>query len=850
MRTIGCLTFDLAGPYNFPLWKDLSESAIKNGVQLITFCGGLLNDPSDLHRHWNRIFDLASDQVIDGLIVLSSSISHSCGVAGLAEFLNRYKNIPVVSIGVEIEGFTSILVDNEGSMKTLVQHMLNVHKVKKPLFLSGPSNNQEAKVRLELFKMSMNEHGHTIDPALIKNADFRYDIAMDVMREFLSNKVAFDSIIAANDDMALGALEILLKAGIKVPQKIPICGFDDSDSAPCSAVPLTTMRQPISAIAEKAIDIVINLLDGIKMELVHRYPSEIVVRKSCGCLAKEYISLYDQQVIDVQKLTTFPNENIFNINSIKTTLSGICDSIICSDQKDELWAKFKAGVETGEFDETLLAFSNIVQQSIGNKTENLTAWHNILTLWQALSRNTFGQDVSRWPVIEDFFLRARFLIIDAGNIMQASQRMNIKRRDLRFFLFSASSSLIVDFYHSLESIANELPKFGIVGTYVCRFDEENYLKNRLIMNYTPDGSRYWNREGIIFDSKNLLPDSIVIDEKYNIVIEPLLNYEDIIGYIIYQFEEPIEIMENIHQQVKNTLISNQLIHEVLKDKQLKVLLHDLEQKQHELEKAYSSLEENQEKMLIIEKMASLGRMTAGIAHEMSTPIAAIRIALSGIKRLIAEYDASIRDPEITQIDHLGIVNDMRHTIDLAESAADKAAAFVHGMRSQTRDLEPKDRFRFNAVSVIRESLLLLGHTLKYGNCEMVFTPQTEYVELFGVPGRLSQIITNLVNNAVDACTSAGRKEIIIKLKKKNNEVELSVSDNGCGISHENITKIFDPMFTTKPFGVGTGLGLTLVHNIVTGDFGGKIDVDSTPGNGTTFTITFTESKEAVRGKEV
>ena len=310
------------------------------------------------------------------------------------------------------------------------------------------------------------------------------------------------------------------------------------------------------------------------------------------------------------------------------------------------------------------------------------------------------------------------------------------------------------------------------------------------------------------------------------------------------------MMKNIRQSVSNALVSVILIQEVLKDKQLKELLSDLEQKQHVLERAYQSLKSNQETMLIVEKMASLGKMTAGIAHEMNTPIAAIRTSFSEITRLIAEMDQSIGDPEVTPTDLKEILLELRHSFDLADKAAEKAAAFVHGIKSQTRDLDPKDRFRFNAVTIIREALLLLGHVLKHGHSEAVFEPESEYMELFGVPGRLAQVITNLVNNSVDACGDRRDGLIRIRLFSEDETLVLSVRDNGSGISRENMTKIFDPMFTTKPFGVGTGLGLTLVHNIITGEFGGKIDVSSQPGQGTEFQVRFPKIKEALLGQKV
>jgi len=258
----------------------------------------------------------------------------------------------------------------------------------------------------------------------------------------------------------------------------------------------------------------------------------------------------------------------------------------------------------------------------------------------------------------------------------------------------------------------------------------------------------------------------------------------------------------------------------------------------ELERAYRELKTNQENLLMTEKMALLGRLTAGIAHEMNTPLAAVRAALAELDKLIKEYESSLGDPTVTLDDYREIAREMRQALELARKAAELSAAFVHSIKSQTRDLAPQERVQFAVAPVIRESLLLLNHALRRGKCVANFEAASELIQLYGSPGRLAQIITNLVINAVDASAQKGGGRISLRLEATAETITLQVSDQGSGIPAETLTKIFDPMFTTKPFGQGTGLGLTIVHDIVTGDFGGRIEVTSQPGQGTTFILRF------------
>jgi two-component system NtrC family sensor kinase len=273
--------------------------------------------------------------------------------------------------------------------------------------------------------------------------------------------------------------------------------------------------------------------------------------------------------------------------------------------------------------------------------------------------------------------------------------------------------------------------------------------------------------------------------------------------------------------------------------QLRELIGSLEQRVEDrtrkLEQAYETLQKQQQALVITEKMASLGRLTAGIAHEMNTPLAAVRAALANAEELIKEYQASIGDASVSDKDHYEIARELHSAAQLADKAAERAAGFVRGIKSQTLGLAAQEGRPIDAVVAVEDALLLLNHALRQGKCALDFKKPDDEIRLVGVPGRLEQIVTNLVNNAIDASYPQGGA-ITLSLEKHLEFVELQVSDHGSGIPPENISKIYDPMFSTKPFGSSTGLGLTIVHDIVMGEFGGSIDVASEVGQGTTFTI--------------
>lgn len=160
---------------------------------------------------------------------------------------------------------------------------------------------------------------------------------------------------------------------------------------------------------------------------------------------------------------------------------------------------------------------------------------------------------------------------------------------------------------------------------------------------------------------------------------------------------------------------------------------------------------------------------------------------------------------------------MKASIGLAKAAAERAAGFVKGIKMQTRNMGQVEAMRFDAVSTINDALLLLRHALLKAKCSLSFKPGAESVDLFGSSGRLAQVVTNLVTNAIDACGDSPAPSIVIDLERYPDSIELRITDNGMGIPCENLSRIFEPLFTTKPIGQGTGLGLTIVHDIVIGN---------------------------------
>jgi len=266
---------------------------------------------------------------------------------------------------------------------------------------------------------------------------------------------------------------------------------------------------------------------------------------------------------------------------------------------------------------------------------------------------------------------------------------------------------------------------------------------------------------------------------------------------------------------------------------------ELQESLARLRAAYRDLEQSQEKLIRSEKMATLGRLAAGVAHEVSTPLGAALSSLHMVRQLAAEYAHSVGDADVTPDDHRELAAELDQMALRAEQWTHKAARFILAVKAHTRGYEDAPTQTFAVDKVLRETEALLQHQVATSGCRLRLEVAPGMPALRGDPTKFGQIVTNLITNAIDAYEDAGRVgPVTVTATAEDGRVVVAVADGGCGIRPEHLPRIFDELYTTKAPGRGTGLGLAIVRDLVTNQFGGTIDLVSTPGAGTTFTLRF------------
>ncbi len=262
------------------------------------------------------------------------------------------------------------------------------------------------------------------------------------------------------------------------------------------------------------------------------------------------------------------------------------------------------------------------------------------------------------------------------------------------------------------------------------------------------------------------------------------------------------------------------------------------------ENALTNLKSTQSQLIQSEKMASLGELTAGIAHEIQNPLNFVNNFSEVSNELIDEMkeELAVGNWQLAK----EIADDIKQNLEKINHHGKRADAIVKGMLQHSRASsgvkEPTD---INALA--DEYLRLAYHGLRAKDKDFNATLKTDFDETLGsiniIPQDIGRVILNLITNAFYAVNekkksnNVGYEPVVSVITKISGDIaEIIVRDNGNGIPQKNLDKIFQPFFTTRPTGQGTGLGLSISYDIVTKGHGGRLSVDSTEGEGTTFTM--------------
>lgn len=262
------------------------------------------------------------------------------------------------------------------------------------------------------------------------------------------------------------------------------------------------------------------------------------------------------------------------------------------------------------------------------------------------------------------------------------------------------------------------------------------------------------------------------------------------------------------------------------------LLKDITQHKKDMQ----TIKNNQEILMERERLAALGQLIGGIAHNLKTPIMSIAGAVQGLENLIKEYDESIDDPLVNSQDHHDIAKDMETWIPKIRTYLEYMSDIITTVKGQAVALVNNEDDSFTVGELIKRVNILMKHELKNAYIYMnVIMKADENQILKGNVNSLVQVVNNMISNAIQAYDGKHDQNIELEINKKGNDVIFSITDFAGGLQKEVQDKLFKEMVTTKGKN-GTGLGLYMSYSNIKAHFGGDITYKTEIGKGTTFNI--------------
>lgn len=830
-KTIAFCTSNLTSKLSRDIWAGIQKAALKENIHTVCYTGELLF-PEKYKTNQscaNIVYKFIAPDKVDGLILYSGDIGELVTTERLLEFCTQFEGIPTVAVSREIPGIPTVKIDNYAGMYEVVKHLITVHSYKEIAFIKGPENNPEAMERFFAYCDALNDHGLSVNDRYLANGEFSRESGVAGVSLLLdSRQVSIDAIVCVDDETAVGVHEALQHRNIAVPKDIAIVGFDNDIVSGVLESPLTTVEQPVFFEGERALETVVQMLEGEFPSLQQILPAELVIRNSCGCS--------DHEVGIPEKNVPVLQGGSISLAAVRKKIEIAVDDFIrgIDLREDESFAENFATLLVQGFDykddSMFSTFLRRMLNDIGRQGKNMQPIQGLLFTIHAIASeeltstemNRFNTMLHRYRAIAGSFAERvnRYLkieaiekLIDLGDVNYALNALF--SRNLAGELLSRISD-------------SDFERLGINSFYLSLYsDSEQPLKtSRLMFAWEKGVSKEVYEKGIKFDTTSLLPNRYLdkLSEGHFAVV-PLYFGSEQYGFLL------------IKTAPWDSMVCDILGWQISSAFRRVDLIRAEETKGKQLQQSLDELKETQARLIEAEKMASLGNLVAGVAHEINTPIGAGVTYASYFTELIDNMTNQFNQGTITKS---GLEEFLSKGAEVSRGLMvnlNRAAELIRSFKEVAVDQTTSEVRRFNLRTYLDEIILSLKNVIKRNSVTLNLNC-CDSIELKSCPGLFSQVITNLVMNSLThAFEDTNTREITISVDESKTGITVRYRDNGIGMSSEIREKIFEPFFTTKRGSGGSGLGMHIVYNIVTQSLGGTIECQSEPGSGVLFIIT-------------
>ena len=816
---IGFLVDGLLSRYQVRLFNAVRRPARRRGAVVLGFPGSYLlgADPERPIFDGSFIFDLVGPECVDGLIVAANVLLSGAGPAKIHAMCQQ-SGVPAVSIG-PLPGIPSVDIDNICGLERVIAHLIEVHRTRNLAFIRGPITNPDSLERERAFRTTLERFGLESDSDHFVTGSFLEASGAAAVRILLDERKLggkIDGIVAANDQMAAGAIRELRARGIRIPEDIAVVGFDDDEHARSTNPPLTTVAQPICRMGEAAVSLLLDQIEGRTVPAITVLETMPIWRRSCGC----------------HHTTGFLDGADFDVDSAATSVTERCDIFADQFTRTVGFRHARQGID--------VALEILESQSNDHLTDSQQRFERIV--WDAAEQ---GIDPLQW---EDVLgpLRStveRRLLADPEQKLDVS----IRSQSIHWLLAELSArARLEDQLRTLE-LANALrvvgsavvcarnlhalarvleaglPGLDVRFCCLCVFTDGTRRTAHVAALYDPAEPKPHNQihssEQLwraipptvppghfpsatafsSFPASTVLPPKALLTARIDLLVYPLVFAEDALGYVVVDAPDDVQrawLLEGLSGHLSSA------VYEISRTEQLRAA-----------------------RVLAEQASSAKSAFVAMMSHEVRTPLNAIigNVDLCLRTELSREQRRYLQRAQASSRSLLGIVDDI---LDFSR------------IEAQRVELE---HVQFGLEDVIDQVINNCSSDAYRKELELIVDVASNVPSAFiGDSLRLMQVLVNLVNNAVKFSTQghvALRVTCCDDKESKPVLVRFQVEDTGIGMHADQIVRIFQP-FTqadnsiTRRYG-GTGLGLTICQRLVD-LMGGALSVRSEPGRGSTF----------------
>jgi DNA-binding LacI/PurR family transcriptional regulator/signal transduction histidine kinase len=472
-KTIGVFASQVGRAWGSEFITGISDAAEASNVNVVHFIGGTLRPHiSPDNKVSFGLYDLAKPDQFDGLI-LAADVGYGSSASDLNQLRETYGSLPIITQSVEIPGAAMFVPDNAVGMRAAVRHLIEEHGYKRIAFIRGIRGQLDAEQRYEAYQDELKAHDLRFDERLVVDGDYTTESGRLAIQVLLDERsLRFQAVVAANDRMAFGALEVLQQRGIRVPDDIAVTGFDDLREAQSTGVPLTTVRQSFYTAGKQAFETLIKCIDSGTIPKTTVMPTQLLIRWSCGCMP-ENVRQAAVAPRDVAKTGKLENKREAALQALLNSAGITEQDIAFPELKDAFgraWDGFILALNEKSTSDEFLKTINAMIELMQKNNLATTVWHNVISM---MRRYALGGITSPSVMLraENLFQQARLLAGELSQRSQAYRRLILEQQESVLQGFSFSMAPAMSLAEIGDAISEHFPDMGINRWYVMYYSD-------------------------------------------------------------------------------------------------------------------------------------------------------------------------------------------------------------------------------------------------------------------------------------------------------------------------------------------------------------------------------------------